>query len=87
MALATAAPDGRPSARMVLIKGFDERGIAFFTNYASRKGGELEANPHAALLFHWPELGRQVRIEGAVSRVPRAGDRGVRARPLARAAS
>ena len=57
---------------MVLTKGFDERGIVFFTNYGSRKAGELEANPHAALLFHWPELGRQVRIEGAVSRVPRA---------------
>ena len=56
---------------MVLTKGFDERGIVFFTNYASRKAGELEANPHAALLFHWPELGRQVRLEGEVSRVPR----------------
>ncbi len=72
MALATATPEGVPSARMVLMKGFDERGIAFFTNYASRKGVELEANPRAALLFHWPELGRQVRIEGPVSRVERA---------------
>jgi pyridoxamine 5'-phosphate oxidase len=71
-ALATAGADGRPSARMVLIKGFDESGIVFFTNYASRKAGELEANPHAALLFHWPALGRQVRIEGVVARVPRA---------------
>jgi pyridoxamine 5'-phosphate oxidase len=71
-ALATAGPDGRPSVRMVLIKGFDERGIVFFTNYGSRKGGELEANPHAALLFHWPALGRQIRIEGGVSRVERA---------------
>ena len=71
-ALATAGPDGRPSARMVLMKGFDERGIAFFTNYGSRKAGELEANPHVALLFHWPAVGRQVRIEGEVSRVPRA---------------
>jgi pyridoxamine 5'-phosphate oxidase len=71
-ALATAGADGRPSARMVLIKGFDEHGIGFFTNYGSRKAGELEANPHAALLFHWPAVGRQVRIEGEVSRVPRA---------------
>ena len=71
-ALATAGADGRPSARMVLVKGFDERGIVFFTNYGSRKAAELEANPHAALLFHWPAVGRQVRIEGEVSRVPRA---------------
>jgi pyridoxamine 5'-phosphate oxidase len=72
VALATATPEGAPSARMVLMKGFDELGITFFTNYESRKGVELEANPQAALLFHWPELGRQVRIEGAVSRVDRA---------------
>jgi pyridoxamine 5'-phosphate oxidase len=72
VALATAGADGRPSARMVLTKGFDESGIVFFTNYASRKADELEANPHAALLFHWPVLGRQVRIEGGVARVPRA---------------
>jgi pyridoxamine 5'-phosphate oxidase len=72
VALATATPDGAPSARMVLMKAYDERGITFFTNYASRKGAELEANPRAALLFHWPELGRQVRIEGPVSRVERA---------------
>ncbi len=71
VALATATPDGAPSARMVLMKGFDGRGLSFFTNYDSRKAGELEANPQAALLFHWPELGRQVRIEGAVSRVER----------------
>jgi pyridoxamine 5'-phosphate oxidase len=71
-ALATADGDGRPSARMVLTKGFDESGVVFFTNYASRKADELEANPHAALLFHWPALGRQVRIEGVVARVPRA---------------
>jgi pyridoxamine 5'-phosphate oxidase len=71
-ALATATPEGRPSARMVLMKGFDERGISFFTNYGSRKGAELEANPVAALLLHWPELGRQVRVEGAVERVSRA---------------
>jgi pyridoxamine 5'-phosphate oxidase len=71
VALATATPDGRPSVRMVLSKGFDERGFAFYTNYRSRKGEELEANPRAALLFHWPELGRQVRVEGAVERLPR----------------
>jgi pyridoxamine 5'-phosphate oxidase len=72
VALATATPDGAPSARMVLLKAVDERGLSFFTNYGSRKGGELDANPRAALLFHWPELGRQVRVEGPVSRVERA---------------
>jgi pyridoxamine 5'-phosphate oxidase len=72
MALATASPEGAPSARMVLNKGLDERGFVFYTNYGSRKGDELEANPRAALLFHWPELGRQVRIEGPVTRVSRA---------------
>lgn len=71
-ALASATPDGRPSLRMVLTKGVDERGIVFFTNYSSRKAGELEANPRAAILFHWPMLGRQVRVEGPVSRVERA---------------
>ena len=71
VALATATADGRPSARMVLSKGVDDRGIAFFTNYGSRKADELEANPQAALLFHWPQLGRQVRIEGPVERVAR----------------
>jgi pyridoxamine 5'-phosphate oxidase len=71
MALATATPDGAPSLRMVLLKVFDERGFAFFTNYASRKGGELIANPRAALLFHWKPLGRQIRIEGPVARVSR----------------
>ena len=65
MALATATPDGRPSVRMVLLKGAGERGFDFYTHYESRKGGELEANPHAALLFHWQPLGRQVRVEGA----------------------
>jgi pyridoxamine 5'-phosphate oxidase len=70
-ALATATPDGRPSVRMVLVKGADERGFRFYTNYASRKGGELAANPRAALLFHWPALGRQVRVEGAVERLSR----------------
>ena len=71
MAVATATADGAPSVRMVLMKGHDERGIVFFTNYASRKGDELERNPRAALLFHWPVLGRQVRVEGPASRVSR----------------
>ena len=69
MALATATPDGRPSARMVLLKAADARGLAFFTNYESRKGGELAANPQVALLFHWQTLGRQVRVEGRVERM------------------
>jgi pyridoxamine 5'-phosphate oxidase len=72
LAVATASAEGAPSVRMVLLKGFDERGFVFFTNYSSRKGAELEANPRAALLFHWPALGRQVRVEGPVSRVDRA---------------
>jgi len=71
MTLATATPDGVPSARMVLLKAADERGFTFFTDYRSRKGQELEANPHAALVFFWGELERQVRITGTVSRVPR----------------
>lgn len=65
-ALATATPDGAPSVRMVLVKQFDERGFVFYTGYESRKGRELVANPRAALLFFWPALGRQVRIEGPV---------------------
>ena len=69
MTLATATPDGRPSARMVLLRGADERGFTFFTNYESRKARELEANPFAALVFFWHELERQVRIEGRVERV------------------
>jgi len=69
MALATASPDGSPSVRMVLLKAADEQGFVFFTGYESRKGGELQANPRAALLFHWAPLGRQVRIEGPVERV------------------
>jgi pyridoxamine 5'-phosphate oxidase len=68
-ALATASADGAPSARMVLVKGFDERGFVFYSNYSSRKGRELAANPRAALLFHWEPLGRQVRIEGRVQRL------------------
>jgi pyridoxamine 5'-phosphate oxidase len=68
VALATASADGRPSVRMVLLKSADERGFTFFTGYASRKGRELEQNPHAALLFH--RDGVQVRVEGRVERVP-----------------
>ncbi|HEY3185297.1 MAG TPA: pyridoxamine 5'-phosphate oxidase [Gaiellaceae bacterium] len=68
VALATATPDGRPSVRMVLLKGADERGFTFYSNYASRKGRELDENPRGALLFHRP--GRQVRVEGRVERVP-----------------
>ena len=69
MALATADGDGRPSVRMVLLKGHDDRGFVFYTNLDSRKGGELAANPHASLLFHWKSLRRQIRIEGPVSAV------------------
>ena len=68
MVLATATADGRPSARMVLLRGLDERGLVFFTDYRSRKGEELDANPRAALTFYWGELERQVRIEGRVAR-------------------
>jgi pyridoxamine 5'-phosphate oxidase len=66
-ALATATPEGSPSVRMVLVKKVDERGFCFFTNGESRKGGELAANPQAALCFHWKTLRRQVRVEGSVS--------------------
>jgi len=69
MTLATVDADGNPSARIVLLKGADERGFTFFTNYASRKGRDLAARARAALLFYWPELERQIRIEGAVTRV------------------
>jgi pyridoxamine 5'-phosphate oxidase len=69
MTLATATPDGRPSARIVLLKSFDERGFVFYTNYEGRKGRELEENPYCALVFYWGELERQVRIEGQAFRV------------------
>ena len=72
MTLATVGTDGRPSTRVVLIKGFDERGIVWYTNYESRKGHELAANAFAALQFHWVELERVVRIEGRVERVSAA---------------
>ncbi len=82
VALATASADGAPSVRMVLVKGFDERGFVFFSNYESRKAEELAANPRAALLFYWDPLGRQVRIEGSVQRTS-AGESAayVRSRP------
>lgn len=69
MTLATASNNGLPSARIVLLKGFTERGFVFFTNYASNKGKELDENPRAALVFFWKELERQIRIEGAVEKV------------------
>ena len=83
MVLATATADGRPSARVVLLKGFDERGFVFFTDYRSRKAGELEANARAALAFYWSELERQVRIEGTVARTSREESEAYyRTRPL-----
>jgi pyridoxamine 5'-phosphate oxidase len=69
MVVATSTADGRPSARMVLLRGVDERGFCFYTNYSSRKGDELTANPHAAIALHWPEVLRQVRATGRVERV------------------
>ncbi len=69
MILATATQDGRPSARTLLLKGYDQRGFVFYTNYEGRKAGELEANPACALLFYWGELERQVRIEGHANRL------------------
>ena len=83
MTLATATPDGRPSARMVLLKDVDARGFVFYTNYESRKAGELEDTRRAALLFYWPTFERQVRVEGIVSRVPEAeSDAYFASRPL-----
>jgi pyridoxamine 5'-phosphate oxidase len=67
--LATTSGDGQPSARLVLLRGIDQRGFVFFTNYNSRKGRELEENPRAALCIHWPTLDEQIRIEGHVTRV------------------
>jgi pyridoxamine 5'-phosphate oxidase len=83
MTLATVDSRGRPSARIVLIKGVDERGFMFFTNYESRKGRELADNPHASLLFYWIELERQVRIEGTVVKASAAeSDQYYESRPL-----
>jgi pyridoxamine 5'-phosphate oxidase len=70
MTLATVSGEGRPSARTVLLKGYDGRGFVFYTNYEGRKARELEANPACALLFYWGELERQVRVEGRASRLP-----------------
>ncbi len=69
MTLATATPDGKPSARIVLLKGFNQDGFVFYTNYLSRKGKELAKNPVVSLVFFWPELERQVRIEGTIDKV------------------
>jgi pyridoxamine 5'-phosphate oxidase len=82
--LATASATGAPAARMVLIKQYDERGLVFYSNYESRKGQDIAANPRAALLFYWERPGRQVRIEGPVKRTtPRETDAYVRSRPRA----
>jgi pyridoxamine 5'-phosphate oxidase len=72
MTLGTASKDGQPSARIVLLKSFDDRGFVFYTNYHSRKGKELSDNPRACLLFYWPQLWRQVRVEGDVEKVSTA---------------
>ena len=83
MTLATATPEGRPSARMVLLKGFDASGFAFYTNYESRKGHELAANPWAALVFFWVDLARQIRVEGQVAQLPpELSDTYFQSRPL-----
>jgi pyridoxamine 5'-phosphate oxidase len=83
MTLATATPDGKPSARVVLLKGFDYQGFTFFTNYDSRKGRELTANPFGAIVFHWHPLERQVRAEGRVEKVgPEVSDEYFAVRPL-----
>ncbi len=83
MTLATATRDGRPSARIVLLKGIDERGFRFFTNYASRKGRELAENPRVALVFYWAALERQVRVTGRASMVsPAESDAYFASRPL-----
>ena len=84
MTLATATPDGRPTARIVLLKAFDERGFVFYTNYESLKGKQLIANPHAALVFFWDRIERQIRIEGKVAKVtPEESDNYFQSRPKA----
>lgn len=83
MTLATTGTDGQPSARIVLLKSFDDRGFVFYTNYQSRKGQELSENPRASLLFYWPQLWRQVRIEGVVEKVsPAESEAYFQSRPL-----
>ncbi len=83
MTLATVTPEGKPSARIVLLKGFDQNGFCFYSNYESRKGLELAAHPHACLVFLWQELERQVRIEGRISKLSAAeSDLYFQSRPL-----
>jgi len=83
MTLCTVDPNGRPSGRIVLIKGIDQNGISFFTNYQSRKGQALAAHPFASLVFFWPELERQIRIDGSVEKLPDAeSEEYFRSRPL-----
>ena len=83
LTLATATRDGAPSARMVLLKDVTDDGLSFFTGYASRKGGELDENPRAAVVLYWHPLGRQVRVEGTVARLPEgASDEYFRSRPV-----
>src|SRR6267378_2702649 len=82
MTLATATPDGKPSARLVLLKQADEHGFVFFTNYRSMKARELDTNPQAAMVFYWPQLERQVRVEGRVERIsPAESDAYFKTRP------
>ena len=84
MSLATATGNGRPSVRIVLLKGFDQEGFVFFTNYKSQKARELDANPHAALGFYWIEIDRQIRISGPVTRISREeSERYFHSRPAA----
>jgi len=83
MTLATTGTDGQPSARIVLLKSFNDRGFVFYTNYQSRKGQELSENPRASLLFYWPQLWRQVRIEGVVEKIsPAESEAYFQSRPL-----
>jgi pyridoxamine 5'-phosphate oxidase len=83
MTLATTGTAGQPSARIVLLKSFDDRGFVFYTNYQSRKGQELSENPRASLLFYWPQLWRQVRIEGVVEKIsPAESEEYFQSRPL-----
>ena len=83
MTLATASEDGMPSARIVLLRGFDERGLVFFTDYQSQKAQELEENPRAALVFYWRELDRQIRVSGSVNTVSREeSEKYFRSRPV-----
>jgi pyridoxamine 5'-phosphate oxidase len=83
MTLATVSPDGAPSARLVLLRGLHPEGLVFYTNYRSRKGREIEANPRVALVIHWPEAGRQARVEGDASRLPESdSDRYFAGRPM-----